>query len=81
MTLSFITLIELLPYCMYHVVFFLQNQFFISSLPDEGVRNAVVDHVRAKIVQAYRTKKTFRVIICVPLMPEFGGVYTHQIHI
>ncbi|XP_065912688.1 phospholipase D2-like [Dysidea avara] len=53
---------------------YIENQFFISSLPKEGVQNAVVDHVRAKIVDAYKRKKTFRVIICIPLMPEFGGV-------
>ena len=55
---------------------YLQNQFFISSLPEEGVENAVVDHVRAKIVDAYKRKKTFRVIICIPLLPEFGGMCT-----
>jgi len=62
-------------------VMYLQNQFFISSLPEEGVENAVVDHVRAKIVDAYKRKKTFRVIICIPLLPEFGGMYTHHLHI
>jgi len=58
----------------------LQNQFFISSLPEEGVENAVVSHVRAKVVDAYKRKKTFRVIICIPLLPEFGGVSIHQSH-
>ena len=33
----------------------------------------MVDHIRAKISQAYKSGKTFRVIICIPLLPEFEG--------
>ena len=56
--------------------FFQQNQFFISSLVDQGVKNTVIDHVRSKIADAHKNKKTFRVIICIPLLPEFEGTNT-----
>ena len=37
--------------------------------------NNVIDRVRLRIVDAYKKKKTFRVIICIPLLPEFEGTY------
>ena len=55
----------------------LQNQFFISSLPDEGVENTVVDYIRSKIVDAHKNKKTFQVIVYILLLPEFEGTYLH----
>lgn len=55
-------------------LFFQQNQFFISSLPEQGVFNTVVEVIRTKISQAHKSGKVFRVIICIPLLPECEGI-------
>ncbi len=46
----------------------------MSSLPDQGVFNTVVESIRAKISQARKSGKTFRVIIYIPLLPEYEGI-------
>ena len=48
----------------------------MSSLPDQGVFNTVVENIRAKISQAHKSGKMFRVIICIPLLPEYKGITT-----
>lgn len=51
---------------------FSQNQFFISGLSgDDSIRNRVLEALYRRIMRAYREKKTFRVIIVVPLLPGF----------
>ncbi len=67
-----------------------QNQFFISSLPTEELRNEIPDAIRDRIIEAYRSgqkfqksdqkfqknEQKFRVIIVLPQLPEFAGIST-----
>lgn len=54
------------------LLFFFQNQFFISGLAgDDSIRNRVLEALYRRIMRAYREKKTFRVIIVIPLLPGF----------
>lgn len=49
-----------------------QNQFFISGLSgDEMIRNRVLEALYRRIMRAYNDKKSFRVIIVIPLLPGF----------
>ena len=50
-----------------------QNQFFISSLPDDGVKNKFAEALRERISRAHARNKKFRVIIMMPLFPNFEG--------
>ena len=45
------------------------------------MQNDIISHVRSKIVDAHKNKKTFRVIICIPLLPEFAGMYIRTLWI
>ena len=51
-----------------------QNQFFISSLPDDGVKNKFAEALRERISRAHARNKKFRVIIMMPLFPNFEGM-------
>ena len=51
----------------------LQNQFFISSLPEDNVINDIAERLRLRIARAYKEKKKFRVIVVMPLLPSFEG--------
>lgn len=54
---------------------FSQNQFFISGLSgDDLIRNRVLEALYCRVMRAYREKKTFRVIIVIPLLPGFQVV-------
>jgi phospholipase D1/2 len=50
---------------------FIEQQFFISSLPKEDITNKVAEALRLRIARAYRQGQTFRVIIVMPLLPAF----------
>ncbi|KAF7813523.1 phospholipase D zeta 1 isoform X1 [Senna tora] len=53
---------------------YIENQFFISGLSgDEMIRNRVLEALYRRILRAYNDKKTFRVIIVIPLLPGFQG--------
>ena len=51
----------------------LQNQFFISSLPEDNITNDIAERLRLRIARAYKEKKKFRVIVVMPLLPSFEG--------
>ncbi|KAI9080056.1 hypothetical protein K1719_037989 [Acacia pycnantha] len=53
---------------------YIENQFFISGLAgDEMIRNRVLEALYRRIMRAYHDKKSFRVIIVIPLLPGFQG--------
>ncbi|KAK9664707.1 hypothetical protein RND81_14G062600 [Saponaria officinalis] len=53
---------------------YIENQFFISGLSgDETIRNRVLDALYRRIIRAFNDKKSFRVIIVLPLLPGFQG--------
>lgn len=53
---------------------YIENQFFISGLSrDEIIKNRVLEAVYRRIMRAYNEKKSFRVIIVIPLLPGFQG--------
>ena len=58
----------------------LQNQFFISSLPDDDVLNGIAEAIRQRITRAHKEKKKFRVIIVMPLLPSFEGEHCKTCH-
>jgi hypothetical protein len=57
-------------YCIFGNLF--QNQFFISGLSgDDMIRNRVSEALYRRIMRAYNEKKSFRVIVVIPLLPGF----------
>ncbi|KAL8100395.1 phospholipase D zeta 1 isoform X2 [Apium graveolens] len=53
---------------------YIENQFFISGLKgDEIIRNRVLESMYRRIIRAHQEKKSFRVIIVIPLLPGFQG--------
>jgi hypothetical protein len=57
-------------YCIFVNLF--QNQFFISGLSgDDMIRNRVSEALYRRIMRAYNEKKSFRVIVVIPLLPGF----------
>ncbi|KAK1385618.1 Phospholipase [Heracleum sosnowskyi] len=53
---------------------YIENQFFISGLKgDEVIRNRVLESMYRRIIRAHHEKKSFRVIIVIPLLPGFQG--------
>ena len=52
-----------------------QNQFFVTSLPDDNVMNEIGNALFARIVRAHEQKENFRVYVIMPLMPAFEGMY------
>ncbi|CAH9109126.1 unnamed protein product [Cuscuta europaea] len=66
---AYCTLIEKAEHFIY-----IENQFFISGLVgDEIIRNRVLEALCKRIMRAYNEKKSFRVIIVIPLLPGFQG--------
>ncbi|OIV95905.1 hypothetical protein TanjilG_27009 [Lupinus angustifolius] len=66
---AYCSLIEKAEYFIY-----IENQFFISGLSgDEMIRNRVLEALYRRIMRAYNDKKSFRVIIVIPLLPGFQG--------
>lgn len=56
-------------------IIFSQNQFFISSQPGLGmkVQNEIMIALTERIIQAHSKGDVFRVIVVIPLKPEFPG--------
>ncbi|KEH37186.1 phospholipase D zeta 1 isoform X2 [Medicago truncatula] len=53
---------------------YIENQFFISGLAgDDMIRNRVSQALYRRIMRAHNDKKTFRVIVVIPLLPGFQG--------
>ncbi|KNC77310.1 hypothetical protein, variant [Sphaeroforma arctica JP610] len=52
---------------------YIENQFFVTSLPADGVTNKIGDALFDKIVECHRANKKFRVYVIMPLMPAFEG--------
>ncbi|XP_016433521.2 phospholipase D zeta 1 isoform X1 [Nicotiana tabacum] len=53
---------------------YIENQFFISGLSgDEIIKNRVLEALYRRIMRAYNEKKSFRVIVVIPLLPGFQG--------
>ncbi|XP_048135336.1 phospholipase D zeta 1 isoform X2 [Rhodamnia argentea] len=53
---------------------YIENQFFISGLSgDEIIRNRVLESLYRRILKAHNDKRSFRVIIVIPLLPGFQG--------
>lgn len=53
---------------------YIENQFFISGLSgDEIIRNRVLESLYRRIMRAHNDKRSFRVIIVIPLLPGFQG--------
>ncbi|KAK7246359.1 hypothetical protein RIF29_41226 [Crotalaria pallida] len=66
---AYCSLIEKAEYFIY-----IENQFFISGLSrDEMIRNRVLGALYQRIMRAYNDKKSFRVIVVIPLLPGFQG--------
>ncbi|KAL1539118.1 Phospholipase D zeta 1 [Salvia divinorum] len=56
-----------------HIVY-IENQFFISGLSgDETIQNRVLEALYKRIARAHNEKKSFRVIVVIPLLPGFQG--------
>ena len=50
----------------------IQNQFFISGLSgDDTIKNRVLEALYKRILRAHNEKKSFRVIVVIPLLPRF----------
>eukprot|EP00123_Amoebidium_parasiticum_P013742 comp22125_c2_seq2/m.32359 comp22125_c2_seq2/g.32359 ORF comp22125_c2_seq2/g.32359 comp22125_c2_seq2/m.32359 type:complete len:347 (-) comp22125_c2_seq2:571-1611(-) len=54
---------------------YIENQFFVTSLAGEGVRNKIGDALYERIVRAHREGQRFRVYVIMPLMPAFEGSF------
>ncbi|MCL7042916.1 hypothetical protein MKW94_009624 [Papaver nudicaule] len=53
---------------------YIENQFFISGLSqDEIIKNRVLEALYKRIIRADKERKCFRVIIVIPLLPDFEG--------
>ncbi|XP_057313653.1 phospholipase D1-like [Hydractinia symbiolongicarpus] len=52
---------------------YIENQFFITSLPDHYVLNKIGDALVERILLAYNNNETFRVYVVMPLLPCFPG--------
>eukprot|EP01135_Chromosphaera_perkinsii_P010182 Nk52_evm48s2039 gene=Nk52_evmTU48s2039 len=52
---------------------YIENQFFVTSLPEDGVINKVGEVIVNRIVQAYKEKQKFKVVVAMPLLPAFEG--------
>lgn len=53
---------------------YIENQFFISGLArDETIQNRVLDALYKRILQAHKERRSFRVIVVLPLLPGFQG--------
>ncbi|XP_060197605.1 phospholipase D zeta 1 isoform X1 [Lycium barbarum] len=53
---------------------YIENQFFISGLSgDDIIKNRVLEALYRRIMRAYNEKKSFRVIVVIPLLPGFQG--------
>ncbi|XP_031486451.1 phospholipase D zeta 1-like isoform X2 [Nymphaea colorata] len=53
---------------------YIENQFFISGLSgDDIIHNRVLEALYRRVLRAYNEKKSFRVIVVVPLLPGFQG--------
>ncbi|RZC80705.1 hypothetical protein C5167_043282 [Papaver somniferum] len=53
---------------------YIENQFFISGLSqDEMIKNRVLEAFYKRIIRADKEQKCFRVIIVIPLLPDFEG--------
>ncbi|EDO43750.1 predicted protein [Nematostella vectensis] len=52
---------------------YIENQFFITNLPADGVRNEIGEALLMRIQRAHRERKEFRVIVVMPLLPAFEG--------
>ncbi|RZC50965.1 hypothetical protein C5167_019392 [Papaver somniferum] len=53
---------------------YIENQFFISGLSqDEIIKNRVLDALYKRIIRADKEPKCFRVIMVIPLLPDFEG--------
>ena len=59
----------------YYIKLSSQNQFFISSQPGYvmKVENEIMDALTERIIEAYNEGNIFRVIVVMPLKPEFPG--------
>lgn len=50
----------------------IQNQFFISGLSgDDTIKNRVLEALYKRILRAHNEKKSFRVVVVIPLLPGF----------
>ncbi|XP_047143825.1 phospholipase D1 isoform X2 [Hydra vulgaris] len=63
--------LELIKNSKYYI--YIENQFFISSLPEDNVFNKIADVLVERILYAYYNKEVFRVYILMPLLPCFPG--------
>ncbi|CAB1340970.1 unnamed protein product [Coregonus sp. 'balchen'] len=52
---------------------YIENQFFISCADNRHVFNKIGDAIAARIIQAYKEGKKFRVYVVTPLLPGFEG--------
>ena len=69
---------------LYHIahakqLIYIENEFFISSLPKLGIHNQLVDALYHRIVRAHEANQKFRVVVVLPLLPGFKGtVHDHD---
>uniref|UniRef100_A0A0R3RYQ1 phospholipase D n=1 Tax=Elaeophora elaphi TaxID=1147741 RepID=A0A0R3RYQ1_9BILA len=52
---------------------YIENQFFVSIVDNDDVRNEICKVLCERIKRAYREKAKFRVYIMLPLLPGFEG--------
>ncbi|KAL1223695.1 Phospholipase D zeta 1 [Cardamine amara subsp. amara] len=53
---------------------YIENQFFISGLSgDDTIKNRVLEALYKRILRAHNEKKSFRVVVVIPLLPGFQG--------
>lgn len=52
---------------------YIENQFFISSLFIDNVKNEICQNLLWRILRAHREEENFKVIVVMPLLPAFEG--------
>ncbi|CAH3173881.1 unnamed protein product [Porites lobata] len=52
---------------------YIENQFFITSLFVDNVKNEIGENLLRRIERAHREAKNFKVIVVMPLLPAFEG--------
>ncbi|KAK7277974.1 hypothetical protein RJT34_22995 [Clitoria ternatea] len=53
---------------------YIENQYFISGLAgDDIIQNRILEALYRRILQAHQEQKNFKVIVVMPLFPEFQG--------
>lgn len=65
----YIAYLELIMKSKYFI--YIENQFFVSSTAEFGVKNQIANALLKRIVHAIKTRQKFKVVIMIPALPAF----------